>query len=206
MLITLLPPEYTTTIAFDQWRYAKDVALFHRLGLHWWKPLHGFYADMGGIHVKLNMDPRFRASKTDTIVEMKDGTHYVLRSRDLLRMLEENVIDLPEITVEIIYDRSKADVFVKFITALPALWLTIEKLARLAKHLPLSLLEITTLAFIACSVVLTFFWWNKPLDIQTPTVLSIPAEKEASFVRIYPDLVFEVNEQDLTEKVTMKDF
>ena len=206
MLITLLAPEYTAMIAFDQWRCARDVAPFHRRGLHWWKPLHGFYADMGGIHVKLNMDPRFRVSKTGTIVEMKDGTHYVLRSRDLLRMLEEKVLDLPEITEESIYDRSKADIFAKIITGLQALWFTIEKLARLAKHLPLSLLEITTLAFIACSVVLTFFWWNKPLDIQTPTVLSISAEKEASFIRVYPDLVFEVNEQDLAEKLTLKDF
>ena len=206
MLMTLLAPEYTAMIAFDQWRRARDIEPFHRLSLDWWKPLHGFYADMGGINVKLDFDPRFRASKTGTIVELKDGTHYVIRSHNLLKLLQEKVLELREITEESIHDRSKTDVFAKIITALQALWFTVEKIARLVKHLPISLLEVTTLAFVACSAMITFFWWSKPLDIHTPITLNIPTEKQAAFVKLFPELEFEVNEQDLAEKVAPRDF
>lgn len=43
----------------------------HKLGLLWWEPVHGFYAGMGGIVVRLNSIPRFLAKETGTTVEIE---------------------------------------------------------------------------------------------------------------------------------------
>lgn len=201
-----MAPEYTALIAFDQWRNARKTECMHNLGLGWWEPLHGFYADMGGIAVRLNSNARFQASRTGTTLEIKDGVQYVIRSKDLRTLVAERVVKLPEIPKESIHERSKTDIFARCITAFQVLWFAIETFARLASHNPISLLELSTLAFIACSAMIGFFWWHKPLDISSSTVITIPAEKESDFLRIYPQLDFAPNEQDLAEKVAPKEF
>ena len=206
MIITILAPEYTALIAFDQWRNARKTKEMHNLGLGWWELVHGFYADMGGVTVRLNSTPRFQASRTGTTLEIKEGIRYVIRSKDLHTLVAERIVRLPEISKRSIQERSKTDVFARCITALQVLWFATEKFARLAAHLPIALLELSTLAFIACSVMIGFFWWHKPLDVRTATVFTIPPEKEVDFFRIYPQLDFAPNEQDLAEKVAPREF
>lgn len=206
MLITLLAPEYTALIAFEQWRNARKTNDMHSLNLGWWESLHGFYADMGGVAVRLNSTPRFQASRTGTTLELKEGVQYIVRSKDLRTLVAEGIIQLPEISIESIQERSKTDVFARCVTALQVVWFATEKFARLAAHLPICLLELSKLAFIACSAMIGFFWWRKPLDVCTSTVFIIPPEKEVEFLRIYPQLDFAPNEQDLAEKVAPKEF
>ena len=47
----------------------------------------------------------------------------------------------------------------------------IQAFGRCAQHLALSTFELSTLAFIFCSLNTFFFWRHKPLDIETPTTL-----------------------------------
>lgn len=206
MLTSLVAPEYTALIAFDQWRAARRTKDMRDLGLGWWTPLHGFYADMGGGSVKLSSKPRFQASRTGTTLEVKQGIQYMVRSKDLRTLVAEGVIQIPEISEQSIKERSKSDSLARCITAFQVTWFATEKFARLAAHLPICLLELSTLAFIACSATIGFFWWCKPLDINTPTVVTITPEKEAEFLRVYPKLDFTPDEQNLAEKVAPKEF
>ena len=41
-------------------------------------------------------------------------------------------------------------------------------IGRAVEHLPVTHLEIVTLAYVATSFVIFIFWWNKPLDIHRP--------------------------------------
>jgi hypothetical protein len=43
--------------------------------------------------------------------------------------------------------------------------------ARLAQNLPVSELEVATLAFAVVNVFIWVLWWNKPLDVQRPIML-----------------------------------
>lgn len=122
------------------------------------------------------------------------------------KLLEEGVIEVPEISKRSIDDRSKTDVLARCITALQVVWFATEKFARLASDLPIALLELSTLAFIACAAMIGFFWWHKPLDVSTSTVLTIPSGKEPDFLRIYSQLDLSPNEQDLAEKVAPREF
>lgn len=49
--------------------------------------------------------------------------------------------------------------------------------------MPIALMEISTLAYVACSVMILFFWWDKPLNVRTPMVFQIAAEKEQDLIR-----------------------
>ena len=202
MGITLLAPEFTALIAFDQWRKSRHVQEMHEVGLTWWMPIHGFYADMGGIVVKLSNDrPHFLAKQTGTTFETDEGTKYTIGTKDLRTLVARNILPLPRISRDSILDKSKTDNFAKSITAFQVLCFTIERFARLIQHMPIALLEISTLAFIACSAMILFFWWDKPLDVRTPMTFTIPPNKTDEFIRLYPELDRTPDEQEVAERL-----
>ena len=204
MVITLIGPEFTALVAFDQWRNARKVKEMHDLGMTWWEPVHGFYADMGGICLKLNATPRFLAKRTGTTFVPEEGTKYTVRTKDIRTLVEKGVLQLPKISKDSILDKSNTDNFAKCITAFQVICFTVEKFARLALHMPIALLEISTLAYIATSAMITYFWWNKPLDVRTPMVFQIAPEKEQDFIAVYPELDSTPDEQEVAERVNFK--
>jgi hypothetical protein len=75
-------------------------------------------------------------------------------------------------------DKGKAGALVKTLAILQILWLVIQCGARLAQHLPLTTLEISTLAYVPCTILIYYLWWDKPYEINTPTYLNITLKKE----------------------------
>lgn len=57
------------------------------------------------------------------------------------------------------------------ITIFQVLFFTISTSARLAQHLVVTTLELTTLAFVFAMLVCSGFWRAKPKDVNTPIVL-----------------------------------
>src|SRR3569833_1028185 len=78
---------------------------------------------------------------------------------------------LPKIQECQIQDKSKADWMAKTIVSLQAGWMLAQVLGRIAKGLPVSLLEINTCGHVACAICLYALWWSKPVDIRDPTIL-----------------------------------
>lgn len=71
-----------------------------------------------------------------------------------------------------IRDKSKADGLAKSIVCIQAGWMILQILGRLIEQLPVTLLEINTTGHVLCALVLYLLWWNKPLEVKDPTVLS----------------------------------
>ena len=46
-------------------------------------------------------------------------------------------------------------------------------IGRVAQHLALTTLELTTLGFIVCTIGTSFLWAQKPSDISLPVVLTV---------------------------------
>lgn len=42
----------------------------------------------------------------------------------------------------------------------------------MAQGLPISLVELNTFAYTVCTLLIYYFWWDKPLDIEEPTKIS----------------------------------
>ena len=123
---------------------------------------HSFFAVMGGF-----------------AVDTGDGgeSAYVAGSPRLhvtangIAMLAE-LGTLPAVSVDLIRDKSKANRVAKLIVLMQAGWLVVECVARAASRLPLTLLELNTVAHVACTLVAYVLWWNKPLDVDQPVVLA----------------------------------
>ena len=67
-----------------------------------------------------------------------------------------------------IKDKGKSDWLAKSLVILQTSWFVIQCIARGIKHLPVTNLEIVTLAYAAMNFVIYVFWWNKPLNVNRP--------------------------------------
>ena len=67
-----------------------------------------------------------------------------------------------------IKDRGKSDWLAKSLVLLQTSWFVTQCIARGIKHLPVTHLEIVTLAYAAMNFVIYIFWWNKPLNVNRP--------------------------------------
>ena len=49
-------------------------------------------------------------------------------------------------------------------------------LGRAAQHLAFTTLELTTVAFVCCTLPTYYFWLRKPVDVFTPTIIKVKTE------------------------------
>ena len=67
-----------------------------------------------------------------------------------------------------IKDKGKSDWLAKSLVLLQTSWFVMQCIARAIEHLPVTHLEIVTLAYAAMNFVIYIFWWNKPLNVNRP--------------------------------------
>ncbi|KIK51314.1 hypothetical protein GYMLUDRAFT_181609 [Collybiopsis luxurians FD-317 M1] len=149
MIVTLIAPEVVVLWAARQWFSARELAKRHRD--KGWSVSHGFLFLMGGF-------ARFNG----------DDLRYVLRYPGLYERYGAHPEDLKfigRIPKREIKDRSHSDGFAKFIAVGQTAWFVVQLIARKARHLPITELEIMTVAFAAMNVLIYFFWWYKPLGV-----------------------------------------
>ena len=78
---------------------------------------------------------------------------------------------LPSLNSVDIRDKSKEDGLGKAIACLQAAFIVVQIISRLVLKLPLTLLEVNTLAHFFCAFIVYILWWNKPRWILEPTKL-----------------------------------
>jgi len=128
-----------------------------------WTHAHSLYATTDGFVIDtrdLGCDylPYRRKGMTSTLT----GLEFIAKHNPDL---------LPDLSSSAINDKSKANVFVKTITGIQALWFGIQCVSRSTQGLSISLLEMNTAIHAACALALYFFfWWDKPLDVEEPTI------------------------------------
>ncbi|KAG2356750.1 hypothetical protein BDR07DRAFT_1491549 [Suillus spraguei] len=89
-----------------------------------WTLTHGFFACMGGFVLYVDGEPRT-----------------TLTPDELLQFAREGSVDIPEADIK---DRSEGDMLSKCVAVLQLVWFITQFAARLAQHLPVTLLEIDT--------------------------------------------------------------
>lgn len=111
--------------------------------------IHGFFAIMGGF-------ARYDDGEGPYVID-PDGL--------------EDYLQKDDITGEAIMDRSKGDALSKGIAILQTGWFILQCIARKIQGLPVTELEVVTLAFAALNFAVYAFWWNKPLDVRVPFIV-----------------------------------
>ncbi|KAH7010588.1 uncharacterized protein B0I36DRAFT_257457 [Microdochium trichocladiopsis] len=159
-----------------------------------WTIAQGFYIQMGGIAFgTIEQHP----------ISLLQG-HAVLDRKTFLSVL--GAIDLPEanapdftafrsqldISEEDLVDKRKGSGIAKALVCLQAIWFCLQCFARVLQQLPLSLLELNTFAHSLCALVVYILWWEKPLDVERPTYLTVSSEREIYlWAREFPNFCYQ---------------
>ncbi|MCJ1468624.1 hypothetical protein MMC07_007253 [Pseudocyphellaria aurata] len=152
-----MAPEFVLGFAAGQKVEAKrSVETFREHGHTTWTIRHGFYANMGGFHLKT---PDHQRS-------------FPINAKQLLYLVKHEYIEYPAFSDKDVWDKSKADGFQKLFTCIQTGWFIVQCLGRAIQRLPVTTLELSTLCFVFCTLVMYYQWANKPLDVESPTVLS----------------------------------
>ena len=83
-------------------------------------------------------------------------------------------------TEEEIKDKGKSDWLAKSLVLLQTSWFVMQCIARAIEHLPITHLEVVTLAYAAMNFVIYIFWWNKPLNVNRPVRVFRKSEPSAT--------------------------
>ena len=122
-------------------------------------------------------------------------------------LLEQHLIEWKDyeswgLSKESIRDKSNADIPVKAFALLQVSWFVAQSIMRAAHDFPLSQLESMTLGYVPLFAVTSYFWWTKPKDVLTPTVVDLPnmsIEQRTIFENMSVDSTFDdehTREQD----------
>lgn len=130
-----------------------------------WTPTHSHYALMGGYAIS-------NLSASSNILPNRQ-TRLSLTPSALLFLAKHHPDLIPDLTEEEILDKSKANSLAKAIICIQASWFCIQCILRLAGGLSISLLELNTFGHSICALLIYLSWWNKPLDIGLPSIISI---------------------------------
>ncbi|MCJ1353883.1 MAG: hypothetical protein MMC33_003870 [Icmadophila ericetorum] len=158
LLLGILAPELLMLFAFAQWASAKrSVTEMHELGFTRpkWSLVHAFYADSGGF-----------------LLDPLDTRAFPITAKQLQYLVRQDFLDIPTISEKEIWDKSKADKFAKTVAILQATWLATQIIIRAVEHLPITPLELFSLALAFTSLSTQWFWLSKPLNVASPTTLT----------------------------------
>ena len=108
-----------------------------------WTRYHAFFAIMGGY-----VDKEFRP---------------ILPIKHELRQIR-----IDDFSKKDIQDKSKTNFIARILVLLQTTWFVLRTIARGIRHLPVTELELMTIAFVVLNVVTFYFWWDKPLDVGRP--------------------------------------
>ena len=159
MLVTILAPEIILTFAIDTYLDARHYLPYMRsFGAHGWTMTHMQFADNEGFH-----DP--------------STNKRVMLARELAELARLGRVREPPISAKELYSRGKSDGFIKAIALAQILWFGLQTLFRVASpKYTTTALEISTVAFVFCSLMTYAFYWNLPQDIEYPVSLVMEEE------------------------------
>ena len=144
---------------------------------HPWTFVHSFYAVMGGF-----------VFETSTPI-FGPNTRFVLTDHGIWFLMEHAPELLPDLSEASILNRSRSDGLGKALLIIQLLYFCISCAARWAQSLPLTLLEVATLARAVCAIATYLVWWKKPFDVAEPTVISgAQADEVAAYLLLITEM------------------
>lgn len=104
-------------------------------------------------------------------VQTSDNKRYRLNQAQFQHLYEAGRIELPSVDSKDIADKNKADWMIKSVACVQVTWLCVQVISRLVLRLPVTNLELFTLAMAFCALGISLAWWHKPHDVGTPFII-----------------------------------
>jgi len=147
MILALIAPEAVIGWALRQRLIAANLAEEHKG--EGWTLTHGFFAIMGGFM-------EYEGNQPIRVLYPDELESYSLTGNG----------DFPRLSKAEIDDKSKGDAISKGVVILQTGWFVTQCIARRVQGLPITELELATIAFAALNFVIYLLWWDKPLNVQ----------------------------------------
>lgn len=192
-LKTVVAPELIAVEAAQEWMQARQIVQKGRkctggdLNM-----LQAFYIGMLGIRYRTDF-----------------GTK-VLWPNQFIWLLEENLLEWDQhhewgLSPEIVRDKGNADSTAKLFALVQVSWFVAQSIMRAANDLPLAPLESMTLSYIPLFAIAYGYWWIKPKDIETPSVIDLP-NMTAHQRAIFHDMIIseKFDDEDSTQQESMQ--
>ena len=168
-LFSVFVPEFPAVIAIAEMTaclQAKEE--IRRLTQMDWTLTHQFFLDAGGVCLRSPSGRYLQIGKEEVTRAMKrSGSHSEQRPSPPNWLFE-----LEKLTEDQIKDLAKSDMLSKLIACGQALWLVIQVVTRLCQHRAVTLLEISTCAYVLCALLSYAAWWKKPQGCMSPIMIS----------------------------------
>ena len=161
-LKTIIAPEFIAVEGLQEWNQAqKMVKDCEGLTGKRLKLVHAFYIGMLAL--------RYRTPRGEKVIWPNQYTW----------LLEQGLIDWHDhafwgLSEETIRDKSNADGTAKLLALGQVIWFVAQSIMRSAHDLPLSQLETMTLSYIPLVAITYYFWWVKPKDEVSPSIVDLP--------------------------------
>jgi len=150
----LCGPEFIFHTALGQYKAAKrSIQDFADIGHLGWTLRHGFFADMGGF-----------------VLHPTDFVPFPINVNQLHYLVAHGYIDYSTVHLSLgeINDRNKFDGMSRLLSFSQLLWTTVNIIARAVNGFYITTLEITTIAFVFCSLCTYVVWREKPSGVTEP--------------------------------------
>lgn len=135
-----------------------------------WTAVHSYYAQMGGLVYIDSWTTDAKGPSYYTLTASKLTSRYFWSYWQSHHPLTYLVLGEQDIQ-----DKSKADGLVKALAVLQATWLVLDVAVRGIMGLPVTQLEVATVAFSVMAIAIYLANWWKPKDVSHPTILqSVP--------------------------------
>ncbi|KDQ49501.1 hypothetical protein JAAARDRAFT_165572 [Jaapia argillacea MUCL 33604] len=147
MVMALITPELVIVWAMRQWVIAGRIAKKYKERK--WTRTHGFFVLMGGFMLVNDKGKPVRPLILDDLDKLDDS-------------------EFPQITEVEVQDKSKRDTLSKALIMVQTAWFILQCISRPFAHLPITEIEIVTLAFTVLNLATYAMWWSKPADVRCP--------------------------------------
>lgn len=160
-LMTLIAPEILCIVAINELVAARRTAMkINKIAGKSFTLTHAFFLTMGGF-----------------CIESPSKIRHQLRPKDVVKFKGEAIV--PDWMMELqlvkkaqIKDMAKSDTLTKFIACGQTLWFVAHAGSRLIQNKAITLLEVSTMAYVLCAIIMYGFWWNKPQDCTSPIIIA----------------------------------
>lgn len=153
---------------------SEERVLSEKLGIHsWydateskartWTLTHCYFTNMGGLVFGELHSPWFNSPLT---------SHGLVKCCVPMGHNPLHELRLSELEIA---DRSKADCLVRVVATLQIFWLVVSVITRVTQQLPVSQLEVCTVAFATLAVATYAANWAKPKDVEVPIRVTNPS-------------------------------
>lgn len=136
------------------------------------------HLDLHPVHTEWTLPQCFCVAAGGLVLQTQDQWIYTIVPHEMKTLIQAGIVHCSDFRDQDIEDRTKADSFAKFFTVLQSTWFLCNIITRWACDLPVSPIELSTVAYVACGILIYGVWWYKPKDMGTSIAIHVRCNRD----------------------------